>query len=266
MKAPPHLFRDRMLARYYDLEYQNYTDDIPFYVEYAKVLDPARALTVLELGCGTGRIALAMARAGFRVVCLDSSQGMLDLCSGHSGRQDLAVKVIPVAGDMRTLDSLPAEKYGLAYCALNTFAYLVTTEDQRLMLTNLRKIVQPNGTLLLDLTPPWPHLMPPSDGEMVHQGSWTFLDDYNSVVHKLITGHAEPATQTYRVTLFYDHEATTGVMSRISQELTLRWTGRYEMELLLESTGWALDALYGSYDLDEFGDDSERMIFVARPA
>jgi hypothetical protein len=36
------------------------------------------------------------------------------------------------------------------------------------------------------------------------------------------------------------------------------------MELLLKLAGYSLENVYGSYDLDEFGDDSERMIFVAR--
>ena len=64
-----------------------------------------------------------------------------------------------------------------------------------------------------------------------------------------MTGRAELSTQTHHVTILYDREAEDGTLNRISQSLTLRWTGRYEMELLLKSTGWTLERLYGSYAL-----------------
>lgn len=260
MNTPPRK-RDLQLAHYYDLEYRDYTDDIPFYVQYASVLDPAKATSVLELGCGTGRIALGLAQAGFRVVCLDTSPGMLEICARQAQERGVASKTVPVQGDMRRPAGLPPGKYGLAYCALNTFAYLTTSADQCAMLTSVRGLMQLSGVLLLDLTPPWPHLLPPSDGEVVHQG--TYPDSDSSLVHKIVTGRAELSTQTHHVTLFYDREGEDGKLSRISQSLTFRWTGRYEMELLLASTGWHFDHLYGSYDLDDFSDESERMIFAA---
>ncbi|HST05263.1 MAG TPA: class I SAM-dependent methyltransferase [Chloroflexia bacterium] len=257
----PASTRDRQLAHYYDLEYGDYEDDIAFYVEHARILDPAKASSLLEIGCGTGRIALGLAQTGYRVVCLDTSPGMLAICTERAHEQGMDSRVVPVSGDMRQLNGLPDDKYGMAYCALNTFAYLSTTDDQRAMLTALHRLMQPNGVLLLDLTPPFAHLLPPSEGEIIHQG--TYPDSDGSLVHKLVAGHAEPSTQTHHVTLFYDRESGDGTLSRISQSLTLRWTGRYEMELMLASTGWHFDHLYGSYDLDPFTDDSERMIFAA---
>lgn len=253
--------RDRLLAHYYDLEYRDYTVDVPFYVEHASILDRAHSSSVLELGCGTGRIALGLAEAGYRVVCLDSSQAMLDICTERAQTRGLSSKIVPVLGDMRRLEDFPPAKYALACCALNTFAYLATTADQRAMLTALHALMQPNGVLLLDLTPPFPHLLPPSDSEVVHQG--TYPDSDGSLVHKLITARSELAAQTHNITLFYDREARDGTLSRISQSLTFRWTGRYEMEHLLAVTGWHFDRLFGSYDLDPFSDESERMIFAA---
>ncbi|MGA7732241.1 MAG: class I SAM-dependent methyltransferase [Chloroflexia bacterium] len=255
-------YRDSRLAHYYDLEYGGYADDLLFYVQYASALDPVKSAPVLELGCGTGRVTLALAEAGFRVVGLDSSEGMLEVCRQRAMSRGLAERIVPVRGDMRQLEGLPPGRYGLAYCALNTFAYLTTTADQLAMLNSLHGLMLARGTLVLDLTPPWPHLLPPGEGEVVHQG--TYPDSDGAVVHKLVTGRAEPSTQTHHVTLIYDHEAEDGTLTRTSHEVVLRWTGRYEMELLLKGTGWSLQAVYGSYELDQFGDESERMIFVAR--
>jgi SAM-dependent methyltransferase len=263
MSTAPHPPPDRDLqfAHYYDLEYHDYDLDIPFYVEHARIVDPGFASPILELGCGTGRIALALAQAGYQVVCVDSSGGMLATCTQQAKDRGLANNIIPIQADMRRLDGLPPHKFGLAYCALNTFAYLATVADQRAMLTALHSHMQPNGVLLLDLTPPYPHLLPPPDGELILQD--TYPDSDGTLVHKLITGRADPATQTHDVTIFYDHEAPDGTLSRLTQSLTFRWTGRYEMEHLLALTGWHFDRLFGSYDLDPFTATSERMLFAA---
>jgi ubiquinone/menaquinone biosynthesis C-methylase UbiE len=255
-------YRDLRLAHYYDLEYGDYSDDLPFYAQYAVALDPVRSAPVLELGCGTGRVALALASAGFRVVGLDLSDGMLEVGRQKAEARGLAERIALVKGDMRDLVGLPPGQYGLAYCALNTFAYLTTTADQIAMLTALRGVMLAKGTLLLDLTPPWPHLLPPGDGEVILQGTHPDSDD--ALVRKFVTGRAEPSTQTHDVTLIYDKETEGGTLTRTSHNVIFRWTGRYEMELLLKGTGWTLQGIFGSYRLDRFGDESERMIFVAR--
>ena len=66
----------RNSAWLYDVDNRdNLHDDIPFYLEYAK----QQQGEILELGCGTGRVALALAADGFRVTGLDLSQQMLDV-------------------------------------------------------------------------------------------------------------------------------------------------------------------------------------------
>jgi hypothetical protein len=46
--------------------------------------------------------------------------------------------------------------------------------------------------------------------------------------------------------------------------MKLRWVGRYEIELILQATGYRVEQVYGSYELDPYGEGSERMIVVAR--
>jgi SAM-dependent methyltransferase len=254
--------RERLLAHYYELEYAEYVEDVEFYVQYATALDPERALPVLELGCGTGRIAVALALAGFRVVGVDSSPEMLQVCDGKARAAGVQDKVTLVAADMRDLPALPPGPYNFAFCALNTFAYLLSTEEQLAVLGAVREALVQHGILVLDLTAPRADLLPPSSGEIVHQG--TYPDSDGSWVHKSLTGVEEPSAQTHHVTLLYDREGADGSLTRTSQSLRMRWTGRYEMELLLRLAGYALEKTYGSYGLDEYGDESPRMIFVAR--
>ncbi|HEX9989200.1 MAG TPA: class I SAM-dependent methyltransferase [Chloroflexia bacterium] len=256
--------KDALLARYYDLEYREYAGDLDFYAQYALALDPRKQLPVLELGCGTGRILFALAKAGFDVVGVDSSQAMLDVAAGHlKASGGVSRRVTLVRSDMRHLEGVPEWPFNMAFCALNTFSYLTSTEDQLSMLSCVRSRLVQHGILILDLTPPLPHLLPPSSGEMVYQGSYRDKEQ-QAAIHKLVASVADDATQTHQVTIFYDREREDGTLSRLTQQLTMRWTGRYEMELLLKLAGYKVEQIYGCYELEQYGQGSERMIFVAR--
>lgn len=255
------LEREKLLARFYDLEYRNYREDLEFYRQYALAMDPQRELPVLELGCGTGRVLCALAEAGFGVVGVDCSEAMLEVCRERVGEVGASERVTLVRGDMRDLRGVPTGPYNMALCALNTFAYLGSTEDQLAMLGAVRGYLVQHGLLILDLTPPMPHLLVPSDGEVLRQGSYRNED--GTMVHKSVSGTVDHSTQMHRVTVFYDEERAGGSV-RVSEKLSLRWTGRYEMELVLERAGYHVEKVYGGYDLEEFDADSERMIFVAR--
>jgi SAM-dependent methyltransferase len=254
--------RDRLLAHYYDLEYASYDEDLDFYIQYALAMDPAMHLPVLELGCGTGRVSLALAQAGFRVVGVDRSAAMLEIFQEKARQLGLSRRVKTLLGDMVDLAALPTHGFNIAFCALNTFAYLETTEAQIDLLRAVgAKLIQ-HGILILDLTPPLPGLLPPGDGELLHHGS--FRDSDRSIVHKFVTGVAAPSIQSHDVTILYDHEGTDGSIHRLSESVRFRWVGRYEAELLLRAAGYDVEKVYGSYELDEYEDNSERMILVAR--
>lgn len=255
--------RDERLARYYDLEYRNYMDDLDFFVQYALLMDPRKKLPVLELGCGTGRVLLALAKAGFRVEGVDSSAGMLKVCKESAVEEDLSERIHLTQDDMRALEGVELAPYNMAFCALNTFAYLPTTEDQLALLGAVHSRLIQHGLLILDLTPPLLHLLIPADGEIMHSGSYTSSTG-DFTMHKFVSGRVEHSTQTHDVTMFYDLEARDGTLRRLSQTLALRWTGRYEMELLLRLAGFRVEKVYGGYELEDYVEGSERMIFVAR--
>ncbi len=63
---------------------------------------------------------------------------------------------------------------------------------------------------------------------------------------------------------FYDEQDERGYLHRSTVELRLRWFTRFELELLLQSAGWQVDELYGNYDLEPYGPNSDRLLIVAR--
>ncbi|MFN3337910.1 MAG: hypothetical protein ACK42I_10490, partial [Thermomicrobium sp.] len=65
-------------------------------------------------------------------------------------------------------------------------------------------------------------------------------------------------------TLFYDRtDKTTGQVTRQLARYTLRYVHRFELELLLELTGFTIEAIYGSYELEPLSDESPQMLVVA---
>ena len=72
------------------------------------------------------------------------------------------------------------------------------------------------------------------------------------------------ADQLDELMFFYDEQDERGYLQRTTVELRLRWFTRFELELLLEKTGWEVAELYGGYDFEPFGPTSERLLVVAR--
>lgn len=252
--------RDALLARFYDLEYSDYSEDIEYYLRYASLLDSDRASPILELGCGTGRVSLALAEAGYNVVGVDTSPGMLAVASEKATRAGVGERLRLRQSDMRNLAGVPEGRYSLAFCALNTFAYLLTTGDQLSALRATRSLIRPGGALILDITPPSPHFLVPGYGELLHQGTY---EGDNYTLHKFVTGTLNYAAQTQQVTVFYDQEMADGSLKRISQQLAFRWSGLPEIRLLLAAAGFGEVTAYGGYDLEDYDDLSARLLVVA---
>jgi SAM-dependent methyltransferase len=101
---------------------------------------------ILEVACGTGQVAVRLAKLGWQVVGLDLQPNMLDFLAGAAGRA--GVSVTTCCGDMTdfTLDGL----VDAAYCPLGTVGYAGTEE---LMLEHLRAVgrnLRPGGLYLVD--------------------------------------------------------------------------------------------------------------------
>jgi SAM-dependent methyltransferase len=124
-------------------------DDVPFYVDLAREA-AASGLPVLELGCGTGRVTIPIARAGVEVVGLDSSPAML----GIARRKAAAVgaDVTWVEGDMR--DFALDQRFGLVIIPFRSFLHLLTDADQEACLACVRRHLIPGGRFALNFFVP----------------------------------------------------------------------------------------------------------------
>ena len=242
-------------ARLYDLEHKGFADDVALYRNFAYRCDGP----VLELGCGSGRVCLALARAGLDVAGVDNSAAMLALARAHLEDAGLSERVRLELTDVRTLAY--EGQFVLAIYPLNGFLHLLTIEDQLAALRSAHRALLPGGFLIIDLPNPHAVFAPLTDGQLLLRRRFT--SPQGCSIACFASTRTDLVEQRQYLTLFYDEVDTDGVIHRTTVETELRFVYRYEMAALLGQAGLAIDAVYGNYDLDPYQVDSDQMIYVA---
>jgi len=244
-------------AQFYDLEFGGLSDDLLMIQQFA-----ARCGSpILELACGTGRLLLPLAREGYQVTGIDVSPAMLEAARHKIEAEDLGDRITLVEQDMRELD-LPV-RFQLAFVAVNSFMHLLNTEDQLAALRRIRAHLNPGGLLLLDLFHPDLNRLLDSRGQVALDRESTEPETGQRLM-RFSTQKVDIAQQTIHVTYILDRMDGEGRIQRTLFPFSVRYLFRYELELLLRHAGFEIEAIYGSYDLDDFGCESEKMIAVAR--
>jgi SAM-dependent methyltransferase len=245
------------IAELYDLEHDDYSEDVDFYLNFVEAVgDP-----VLELGCGTGRLLTGIADAGFRITGLDRSGAMLERARERVVRSAASHFVALQEGEISTATDVPGGPFGVAIIALNGLLHLADGRAQREALASVRQALDPRGLLLIDVLNPTPETLRGLDHSLVHEGVWYLADGRR--VDKFASRRVAPATQSIATELWYDLTGPDGAVQRIATSLPMRYLYPSELELMLELAGFAEWQVYGNYDLEPFGDQSERLIVAA---
>lgn len=245
-------------ARFYDLEYRNVSDDLEFYRQFAERCDSP----ILELGCGTGRILTHLARAGFRVTGVDGSLPMLAIARQQIDQDTrLERRVHLEEADMRTFSF--RTRFRMALCAINSFMHLMTPQDQTACVANVHHHLVSGGLFVVDVFNPDLALLLEGGGRLMLERM--LVDPATStMVTKMVSAWVDRAKQVNHVTYLYDEMVQDGTVRRTVATISQRYLYRYEMEHLLQKNGFVVENVYGSYDLEDYGADSFKMIFVAR--
>jgi len=245
-------------ARFYDLEYCNLTDDLEFYRQFAERCDSP----ILELGCGTGRVLKHLAKAGFRVTGIDASRPMLDIARQSIADDTRLQRRIKLEeADMRSFKL--RTRFHMAFCAINTFMHLMTTEDQVACLRTVHQHLVADGLLIIDLFNPDLALLLEGGGRIMLER--LLVDPKGpTLITKMVSAWVDRVNQVNHLTYLYDEIGESGELRRTVAAISQRYLYRYEMEQLLVGNGFAVENIYGSYDLDPYSQDSIKMIFVAR--
>jgi SAM-dependent methyltransferase len=242
------------VASFYDLEYGDYDADLTLYLELAR----RTGGPVLELGCGTGRVALALARAGYDVVGLDSSPAMLARAEAKLTPK-LRGRIRLVRADMADFEL--AQSFGLIIIPLGTFGHLTTAETRLQCLAACRRHLRPGGLLGLDLPNPLAPGFLDDDPALVLHRVWV---DGDRTLTKFVCRRVDPVEQVERVTCFYDEGGPGGGVKRTVFTYELAFLFRREAEYLLGLAGFDVEQVWGDYDLGPYHSAADRMFILAR--
>jgi SAM-dependent methyltransferase len=182
----------------------------------------------LELGIGTGRIALPLAERGVPVDGIDASPGMVEQLRGKPGGGDIAVSI----GDFAGVD-VPGGPYGLIYVVFNTFLMLPTQDDQVRCFANVAAHLVPGGAFVMEAFVPNPtrydenqRVQADSFGQATTRFTASLLDPVGQRIHArhLVIGPA--GIETYPIELRYAWPSEIDLMARLAgMRLTGRWGG-----------------------------------------
>jgi SAM-dependent methyltransferase len=208
------------IARIYDPWSSSVTEDVPFYLEEAR----RAGGPVVELGIGTGRIAVPIAADGIRVIGVDSSRAMLEVCTERAA---LAGAVLDLRlGDLR--EPPVDEQVPLVICPFRSLLHMHSDDDRRCALRAARRLLAPGGHFVFDVFTP-----SREDIEETH-GLW--LEREPEIYERADWDeHARTLTLSVRGT---ESEST----------MQLAWLAPEEWRALLEDERFSIDACYGWFD------------------
>ena len=117
-----------------------------------KIFSLADGGSVLELGVGSGRLALPIAKKGLDVTGVDASDAMLDLLRAKPGSE--AIRIIK--GDMADPPGLEPETFSLIFVGFNTFFNLTSQKDQESCVAAVERLLKPGGRFIIEAFVPDP--------------------------------------------------------------------------------------------------------------
>jgi ubiquinone/menaquinone biosynthesis C-methylase UbiE len=261
-------------ARLYDLEHAEFDADLLLYQNLAQRCGSP----VLDVGCGSGRVALALAKSGLDVTGIDNSPAMLDIARVRLREDELPGQIHLVEQDVCDLEW--ESRFPVAVFALNGFLHLLTPTAQRAALQNLYRALLPGGVLIVDVPNPRTVFTARQDGKAILRSHFHLPEGGEAWC--FVNAQTDLAAQIQHLTLTYDELFSSGqetemedwpgepkqdLFRRTVIAIDVRFVYCREMTGLLEQAGFRVDGVYGSYDLDPYQDSSHVMLFVAyRPS
>jgi SAM-dependent methyltransferase len=256
---------DADVAVRYDAAVPLQDGEVEFYLELAREAQ-AQGLRTLEVTCGTGRIAIPLAREGIPIVGLDISADMLARARERSAGID---NIEWVEGDIRDFDL--GEQFGLVTIPVGSFQLLTEVNDQLAALRCIHRHLVPGGRLAFEVENPdivsladW---ITSKSGTLVRNPRRDYVHPESGLrVRSWGTQTVHPSRQERISIGVLDELDGDGVVVRRSygQEMRVRYFHRYEVEHMLVRCDFAVEALYGDLRKNPYRGTSPDMIWVAR--
>lgn len=236
----------------YDLEEEGHDDDRPFVEQWARSLGGP----VLDLACGTGTIALSLARQDYQVTGVDVVPEMIAWATHKAAQQALSVEW--VVADARTFDL--QTRFPFIYMVGNAFQHFLTRADQEALLGRVHAHLPPEGCFLFGTRHPSPrNLYEPRTSEPQHyvtgEGVRLTITEQQSY---------DPITQVQRYTFSRRWLHLSGREETRVTHTALRYVFPQEMEALLYYNGFQIQGCYGGWREEPLTAASREMVYVCQ--
>jgi SAM-dependent methyltransferase len=225
------------IAALYDDWSRQVTEDVGFYVEEAL----GASGPVVELGVGTGRIAVPTAQAGVPVIGVDSSSSMLERCRRRAADAGVDTLIDLRLGDYRRPPV--SERVALVTCPFRSYLHLHTDEERLEAFTAAFELLQPGGRLVFDV-------FAPSRAD-IRETNRRWLEREPGIWER-----ADWRPRRQRLDLSVRGEAGETTME-------LAWLSPERWQALIERAGLAVEGRFGWFDRRPYA-GGEDVVFAAR--
>jgi ubiquinone/menaquinone biosynthesis C-methylase UbiE len=240
----------RDAAEYYDLFIVN--DDIPFYLSMAEKYGSP----ILELACGTGRVALKLAEAGYEVVGVDATRQMLRVARAKASNlpDNVRSPISFLKGDVTDLDL--QQKFPLVIIP-SSFRFCLTTEQQLACLSSAKRHLAEDGVFILDLYP---------GTAQDEKGEWSEDAHTTDGKHVKRTGVfvTDRSNHIQRRSFILEIADSDGEIWTIETENAVALIDDKEADRLLQLSGFEVLEEYGDWDFGPYSPGMRKRILVLR--
>jgi SAM-dependent methyltransferase len=229
------------VAERYDERYDHLTDPAVVNPMVDFLADLARDGTALELGIGTGRIALPLAHRGVRVHGIDLSEAMVARLRAKRGAEQIVVTI----GDFAT--TTVEATFSVAYLVANTIMNLTTQDEQVACFRNVAAHLEPGGCFVIEVLVPGLRRLPPGETFQLFDVSPTHVgfDEYDVARQGLVSHH---------------YWIADGKVELFSPPFRYVWAS--ELDLMAQLAGMTLRERWSGWNREPFTSDSAKHVSV----
>ena len=237
----PENYFDERIAATYETKWPELFEPAVIDPAVSFLADLAQSGTALELGIGTGRLALPLSRRGIRVHGIELSPAMAARLRETPGADGIGVTI----GDFAT--ATVSETFGLAYLVRNTIMNLTTQDSQVDCFRNVAAHLEPGGCFVIEVIVPELRRLPP--GETVRAFTVTprhlGFDEFDVAAQGVISNH---------------YWVTDGELETFSAPFRFVWPA--ELDLMARIAGLTLRERWSGWNREPFTSDSRSHISV----
>lgn len=216
---------------------------------------------VVELGVGTGRIAIDVARNGKCITGIDISSAMLERCRAQADLAGVSNRINLIQSDIRNFE-LP-EKANLIIFPFRSIGHLLTLDDKRLALRRVYEQLVPGGRFVFD------HYVFDEQWSRAHHG-------IARLMHGALDSHGDGlfiwdiymynfSTQMMQCYIAVERTDAEGdVVQRTYHPLSFSWISPEQMRTLVIEAGFEIETLYGDFAFGPFDESSNDQVWVVR--